>query len=131
MANQLKKYYGESIHAVNLTSYRNFNFSEIDKIQVKDKSYYAAYFGEKEMLDSTIEFKKGEFWRLEGVSDEFKNTPVTGEELDYREFPAEPRKGDIWAVDCTKEDGSVERKYYRASGKRTQGRMAAEEIIFE
>jgi len=62
-----------------------------------------------------------EFWRLEDAYDDFKNNKKTGEVLPYGNYPMHVETGQVFVIDYTKTDGSVERRYYRSDGGTWRG----------
>jgi len=87
-----------------------------DKIVVKGKEYDASYFGEVDISAWSDNIKR-EFWRLEGAYDDFVNLPRSGDALPFNNYPPiDVQVGQMFVIDYTRKDGTVERTYYIADG---------------
>jgi len=129
MANQLKKRYGDAIYSENLSLLEKLAEPvRVDILTINGKEYEASYFGEQD-LNGFKDYACREFWRLENAYDEFKNKKKTGDVLPYDNYPMLIEKGQVFVIDYTKTDGSVERKYYRSDGRIWRGSPATEEFI--
>jgi len=128
MANQLKKRYGDAIASEDLTYLANdMEPIRVDTIAVNGKDYAATYFGREDMSWSD-DYAYREFWRLEDAFDDFKDNPKTGSVLPYNNYPMQMETGQVFVVDFTKTDGSVERTYYRSDGYVWNGMKSTEEF---
>jgi len=88
----------------------------VEKITANGKKYDASYFGEVD-ISSWSTYAKREFWRLEGAYDDFVNLPRTGDVLPYNNYPPIGMKtGEMFIIDYTSKDGTVDRTYYVADG---------------
>lgn len=131
MAKQLKERYGEAIYTEDLSWLaRDIEPSRIDTFTINNKDYEASYFG-KQDLNGFHGYAHREFWRLENAYDDFKNNEKTGDVLPYDNYPMLLEAGQVFVIDYTKTDGSVERKYYRSDGYVWNGSPATEEFIIE
>ncbi len=124
MANQLHQKYGDALHTENLASVA----LRTDTIKIGEKEYTALYFGKADLSAVFPEYQYREFWRLENAYDDFKDNSKTGNVLPYNNYPMEIETGQIFVIDYTKADGSVEREYYRSDGNTWQGLPATEEF---
>jgi hypothetical protein len=111
MASQLKERYGNNIYSedLRLSAYQP---ERTDIISVNGKDYTAAYFGKRSWNAGDTTYQ--EVWRLENAYDDFKNYPKTNEILPYDNYPMTVETGQVFVIDWTKADGSVERAYYRS-----------------
>lgn len=125
MANQLKEYYGDKLHSVNLT-YREV--LRTDVIELNGKEYMASYFGQADLSAIFPEYQFREFWRLEDAYNDFKDNSVTGNVLTYDNYPMEIQTGQVFVIQYTKTDGSVITEYHRSSGNKWRGFPATEEF---
>lgn len=132
MANQLKERYGDALHTRDLTlpsllwkPYRT------DTIQIGEKTYTASYFGQVDMSSWSQDYQYREFWRLEDAYDDFKDAPTNGQVLPYNNYPMEMAEGQVFVIDYTKPDGTVERKYYRSDGDIWQGLVTTVEFTLD
>ena len=128
MANQLKERYGEALHSEDL-SFLSLAQEAVrtDSITVNGKEYVASYFGQEDIswFDG---YKHREFWRLEDSFEDFKNNPKTGGFLPYDNYPTKVEAGQVFVIDYTKTDGSVDRHYFRSDGDELDGRPITEEF---
>lgn len=132
MANQLQKRYGNAVHTENLTwAAKAIAPIRMDTITLGGKQYRASYFG-KENLRGLIEGYQGrEFWRLEDAYEDCKNLPPSGDVLPYGRYPMLIENGQVFVIDYTMTDGSVNRLYYRSDGVTWNGELATVGMIVE
>lgn len=129
MANQLKAQYGDAVHSENLAWIaKDIEPSRTDKITVNGKEYVAQYFDKYDISWSEI-YTHREFWHLEDAYHDFKDNRKSGDMLPYDNYPMLIEKGEVFVIDYTKTDGSVERKYYRSDGNEWEGMPSTEEFI--
>ena len=129
MANQLKKRYKDAIHSEELSWLaKEIEPVRVDVITINNKDYEASYFG-KQDLNGLKDFAYREFWRLENAYDDFKNKKKKRDVLPYNNYPMLIETGQVFVIDYTKTDGSVERKYYRSDGYIWNGLPSTEEFI--
>jgi len=130
MANQLKKRYGDAIYSEDLTWIaKDIEPIRVDRITINNKEYEASYFGKENFTLRDYVYR--EFWRLENAYDDFKNNKKTGDVLPYNNYPMLIETGQVFVIDLTKKDGSVERLYYRSDGYIWNGLPSTEEFIAE
>lgn len=126
MASQLKERYGDNIFSENLSSLANEPI-RTDTITINQKNYEALYFG-KQDLKGFKDFVSWEFWRLENAYDDFKDNKKIDSVIPYNQYPIHIEEGQVFVVDYTKTDGSVNRVYYRSNGRVWNGRKSTEEF---
>lgn len=132
MANQLYQKYGDALHTEDLSVLApGREPSRTDVIVIGEKEYSALYFGRVDLSAFFPEYQYREFWRLENAYEDFKNHPTTGNVLPYNNYPMKIETGQIFVIDYTRTDGSVERKYYRSDGHIWQNLPTTEEFILE
>ena len=100
----------------------------VDKIAVNGKEYEASYFGEVD-ISSWSKHEKREFWRLENAYDDFKHRRTTEDVLPYNNYVMDMETGQVFVIDYTAKDGSVERKYYRSDGVVWEGMPSTSEFV--
>ncbi|MFD1903142.1 hypothetical protein ACFSQ7_01825 [Paenibacillus rhizoplanae] len=61
---------------------------------------------------------------MEGAYGDVSKLPLANGVLPYDQYPTLIEEGQIFAISFTKTDGSVEREYYVANGKKWEGRDA-------
>jgi hypothetical protein len=87
--------------------------NQADTIRVGGRDYEATYFGKVD-ISSWSEYAYREFWRLENAYEDLKNKPVTNNVLPYDNYPMTIEIRQVFVIDYTKKDGSVQRDYYRS-----------------
>lgn len=129
MAYQLNEYYNGNIFLENLDIVNN-NIEPIRKevINIDGKDYNVFYFG-KQSLDGFKDFAYREYWRVENAYNDFKENNKTGDILPINNYIMKVSEGEVYIIDYTKKDGSVERKYYLAEGNEWNGLKTTEEFI--
>lgn len=128
MANQLKAYYGDILYTEDLSDL--VEPSRIDTISIAGKDYEALYFGDQD-LGFTKDYKYREFWRLENAYDDFKDMAKTREVLPYNNYPMLIEEEQVFVIDYTKTDNTIERKYYRSDGRIWKNLPSTEAFILE
>ena len=129
MANQLKSRYGKAVHSQDLSWLaKDIAPDRVDTIEVNHKKYKASHFGKEDISLWSKDYASREFWRLENAYDDFKNNRKAGDVLPYNNYPMLIEKGQVFAVDYTKKDGSVVRMYYRSDGRIWNKLPSTEEI---
>ena len=113
MAKQLAARYGDALHTENLTY---TDPVRKDRLRVGEKEYEATYYGSQDLSQSGLPYRQREFWRLEDAYADFASCPLTGEVLPYHNYPMQIEEGQVYVIDYTGIDGTVERVYYRADG---------------
>ena len=127
MANQLHEVYGDDLHTEDLTGIP----LRVDTIMVDGKEYQAPYYGEQDTTGFSKDYSSREFWRLEDAYNDFKDNPKTGNILPYDNYPMPVGEGQVFVIDYTRPDGTVDRQYQRTDGYIWQGRPSAEEFTLE
>ncbi len=112
MASQLKERYGEAVHSEDMSSLTEPLKTE--SIQIGNKEYEAAYYGQSYMEPVNPECKYIRFWRLEDAYEDMKERPVTGDIISYVSYPMEIAEKQVFLVEFIKSDGSVVYEYYRS-----------------
>lgn len=140
MAKQLYEHYGDIIYfEIYDNTQRPSEQSEItaiqrlpertDKLVISGKEYTASYFGIQEL--GIFNFAHREYWRLEDAYDDFKDKAKTNDVLPYSNFTFGITAGQVFVIDYTMTDGTVERKYYRSDGNVWNGQPVTEEFLIE
>ncbi|MEC0094339.1 hypothetical protein [Paenibacillus macquariensis] len=121
MANQLQDHYGGNIYSEDLSwMSKDIEPSRVDYITLHGKEYKASYFG-KQDLTGFKDYAYLEFWRLEDTYDDVKNLPLVDNYLPYDNYPMLIETGQVFVINSTKTDGSVQRDYYLSSGQVVEG----------
>lgn len=132
MANQLKEYYGDILYTEDLSDLaKDIGPSRIDTISIAGKDYEALYFGDQDLTGFTTDYKYREFWRLENAYVDFKDMAKTQEVLPYGNYPMLIEKEQVFVIDYTKTDNTIERKYYRSDGRIWNNLPSTEAFILE
>lgn len=132
MANQLKEKYGDAIHSDDI-SWLALDIEPLrtETLLVDGKEYEALYFGEEDISSFGLDFVKREFWRLENAYEDFKESPKTDDVLPYNNYPMLIEIGQVFVIDYTKNDGTVERMYYRSDGNEWNGMQSTEQFVIK
>lgn len=132
MADRLLAQYGERLHLLDLTHMvipeLKLEPERIDTIRVGERTYEAAYFGKAD-ISSWSGYLCREFWRLEDAYEDFRNAPKTGNVLPYDNYPTQLEAEQVYVIDYTAADGTVERHFYRSDGNIWRGMAATEEFL--
>jgi hypothetical protein len=132
MANQLKNRYGKSVHSENLHwVMKDIEPSKTDTIAVAGKEYKAAYFGTQDLTSFNLNYTSRKFWRLENAYDDFKDKSKLNDVLPYNNYPMLIETGQVFVIDYTKKDGSVERMYYISNGNKWNNLPVTDKIKAE
>lgn len=133
MAAQLHAVYGEAIRTEDLSVYAKEDVLPLrtDAVTVAGKTYEASYFGEEDLTRYQLPFTARAFWRLENAYADFADAPQAGDVLPNDNYPMQVEAGQVFVIDYTNKDGSVERHYYRADGSMWNGRPTTVEITPE
>lgn len=117
MTTQLKEHYGDVVHAesLRLLVAEDMDPIRMDTITIDGTDYQASYFGTQD-LTGFPGYAYREFWRLEDAYSDFQDAPLSGDVLPYDNYPMLVEEGQIFVIDYTKADGSVQRVYYRSDG---------------
>ncbi|MBP3729319.1 MAG: hypothetical protein J6H18_03535, partial [Lachnospiraceae bacterium] len=83
--------------------------------------YEATYFGEIEDSEGT----RYAYWRLEDAFEDFKSFPLTDEVLPYFNYPMKMEEQQIYLLEITAKDGSVEREFYRTDNYTWEGYLTS------
>lgn len=122
------KRYGDSIHSEDLAWLaKEIEPQRIDTITVNEVGFKASYFV-KQDLTGFKNYSYREFWRLENAYEYFKDKKKTGDVLPYDNYPMLIETGQVFVIDLTKTDGTVERVYYQSSGYIWKGMPSTEEF---
>lgn len=130
MGKQLKAKYGDLLTTVCV--YYAEPVRE-DEIEVAGKTYKATYYGSKNVEKwNWNDYVSLDYWRLEDAYEDFKDCRANyGMSLYYYDFPMKVELNQIFIVDFTLRDGTVERMYMRSDGLKFEGCYAVTEIEIE
>lgn len=130
MATQLAAVYGDALRTQDLSGLAvpEMEALRTDVITVNGVEYEASYFGSADLSMYFPAYKSRAFYRLENAYDDFKNARVTGNVLPMDNFPMRIAAGEVFVIDYTLVDGSVEREYYRCDGTSWHGQITALEM---
>ncbi len=134
MANQLSKYYGDRVHSESLTYLSGVLLVEpldIQTLTVNGKPYKASYFGRQFLATILPKYVYRDFWRLDNAYGDFRGNPKNGNVLPYNNYPMEVHLGEVFVIEFSKTDGTLERQWYRSDGMMWNGLPSTEEFILE
>ncbi|AWV35079.1 hypothetical protein [Paenibacillus odorifer] len=131
MANQLQEHYGFNIYSENLSKIaKDIEPSRVDYISLQGKEYAASYFG-KQDLNGFKDYAHREFWRLEDAYEDVQDLPLVDNYLPYDNYLMPIEVGQVFVVNSTKTDGSVQRDYYLSSGQVVEGVNSTQQFTAE
>lgn len=132
MANQLKQLYGELVSTKDLTMYAyDIDPIRTEAMQIGGKTYQALYYGKQDLSEIFPQYQCREFWRLENAYNDFKDSALTGEYLPYHNYIMLVEEQQVFVIDYTSADGSVERQYFRSDGNSWEGTATTERFVVE
>jgi len=115
MAVILLERYGDALQTFDMTHYALMRDPyHVDIIAINDIDFEASYFGNDGARFGNVIGR--EFWRLENAYEHFRDSPSTGNILPFEDFPIHVEIGQVFIVDIHFNDGTVVRKFFRASG---------------
>lgn len=113
MAAQLKGRLQNAVYSTDLT--KNDVIST-DTVTVNGKEYQISYFGSEDISSWAQGYLKRDFWRVENAYDDLKDSPRTGNWLPAGNYNMVINPGEIYIVEYTQTDGTLERLYYLCDG---------------
>lgn len=132
MANQLAQRYGEALTSSDLSQEAKASAQpeRTKTLEVNGVSYQADYFGASDLTSFSADYRERAFWRLTDANayGAFKDLPATGDVLPYGNYPVAVEHGQVFVIDYTRTDGSIERHVYRADGTTWQGQPTTVEV---
>ncbi len=130
MATQLQWRYGDQLSVTDLSFLsKELPALRIDTLLVAGKEYKAFYFGKQDLSTMFPDFLFREFWKLEDAYADFSQAEVTGDMLPFDNYPMNIELNQIYVIDYTYTDGSVERMVYRFDGYLWNGHPTTEQIV--
>lgn len=100
-----------------------------DSITVDGKTYEASYFGRVSVKEWLKGYQWRKFWRLENAYEDFKGNPKTSKVLPYNNYLMPVEEGQVFMVEYLKDDGTIEKEYYRSDGMVWSGMPSTEEFL--
>lgn len=115
MANQLHQRYGGMLYTEDLSwMEKDIAPLRMDSIVIAGREYEASYFGEMDLRSFSDTYTSRAYWRVEDAYADLADSPATGDVLPYNNYPMLIVPGQIFALDYTRTDGTLERMYFRA-----------------
>lgn len=125
MASQLHEKYGDALKTENLAlwwlDHKPCEPLCVETFDVQGKVYKALYFGEEDLTSGSKNYALRKFWRLEEAFEDFKDGAQTGDWLPYDNYPVKVEPGQVFLIQYTRKDGTIEQKYYVVTGKVHEG----------
>ena len=125
MAGQLRETYGDDLHTLNLgfaddSHTLDLGFVEdvaaigtTETVTLNGKEYTAVNLGASKGM---------QFWQVLDAYEDVKDLPKTVHSFRCTNYPCSVEEGEVFIIDTTLQDGTVERRYYRADGPKLQAR---------
>lgn len=135
MANQLHEEYGDRIHTTDLSGYSDYGEEKdpiiTEEMKVQGKTYQASYFGRFDASFVGDEYEMVDYWRLENAYKDFKEASTGSEIWSEDSFPMKLKAKQVYMLELIKEDGTVERKYFRADQNSFKKMRCVKEIVLD
>lgn len=129
MGFRLKERYGDMLLTEDLSGLaKDIPAVRTETLTAAGKKYEASFFGTQDLTGFFPDYVSRDFWRLENAYEDFKDLPKNGQVLPYSNYPMQIETGQVFVVDYTKTDGSVERHYYRSDGRMWNKEACTEEV---
>lgn len=93
---------------------------KVESIEVAGKEYKAEYYGKNEHINSNV-VKAFEVWRLEDAYDDFKNSTLTGDEVNALTYPMKIEKYQVYVITALLKDNTTMKYYTRSDGDIKEG----------
>ena len=90
---------------------------DFETIEVNGTVYSATYYGYQDTRSFSDEYQYLQYYCLENAYDDFKDAPTMPNFIPYNSYPKEVEVGQVFVVDCTTYEGTIERKFLRSDGK--------------
>ena len=100
-------------------------------LDIAGKNYKTRYYGKQDISGFAPKYQYREFWLVEDAYDDFKDKPKLGNYLPSHNYPRQIDVGQVYVIDYTLKDGSVERGYYRSDGDMHNGMLNTHEFVVE
>lgn len=121
MAAQLRNHYGTLVSSnhygtlVSSTDWTKADIISTDTVTLNGKEYQASFFGIQD-ISWAEGYLTRTFWRVENAYEDLKDAPRTGNYLPAGNYIMDISAGEVFIVDYTKQDGSLERMYFLSDG---------------
>lgn len=130
MATQLLERYGDAVSSVDLSPYAlNVEPIREERIAIHGKEYRALYYGAQDISAWAAPYMSRAFWQIEDAYADFSGMPTNGNVLPYDNYPMPVEAGDVFVIDYTLADGSVDRQYYRHDGGTWNGKATTVQFV--
>ena len=114
MAGQLRETYGDDLHVLDLSFADDVSaVGTTETVTLNGKEYTAVNLGASKGM---------QFWQVLDAYEDVKDLPKTVHSFRCTNYPCSVEEGEVFIIDTTLQDGTVERRYYRADGPKLQAR---------
>lgn len=93
-------------------------------LTIAGKDYTAVNQGTTDLSVVFPQYRSRTFWLVRDAYGDVKNLPAIANMLPYDNYPDDVEEGQVWAIEYTLPDGSIQWEYYRADGAFYNGRPA-------
>ena len=129
MATQLYAVLGDALRSEDLTPLAKRTEPYMaEEVVLGGKAYTAYYYGQESLSAYFPQYRRREFWRLEGAYDDMAGRKKTGDVLPEDNYPMAVEAGQVYMIDYLCSDGTLQRRLMRCDGDTWQGRLATWEI---
>ena len=129
MATQLHAVLGDALHSEDLSPLaKDIEPYMSETVTIGKSTYTAYYYGQESLSAYFPQYRRREFWRLEGAYADMKAFKKTGDVLPGDNYPMRIEAGQVYMIDYLRSDGTPERTIMRCDGDMWQNRLATWEI---
>ena len=93
-------------------------------LTIAGKDYTAVNQGTTDLSVVFPQYRSRTFWLVRDAYGDVKNLPAIANMLPYDNYPDDVEEGQVWAIEYTLPDGSIQWEYYRADGALYNGQPA-------
>jgi len=129
MATQLHAVYGDRLRVLDLTPLaRDIEPLLSERVTIGGRDYAALYYGQQDLSAYFEAYQKREFWQLADAYDDFRDCEKVSNVLPEDNYPMRVSAGQVYMIDYTLRDGTVQRMLMRCDGDQWEGLLATWEI---
>lgn len=129
MATQLSAVLGDALHSEDLSPLaKEIEPYMAEEVVLGGRTYTAYYYGQESLSAYFPQYRRREFWRLEGAYEDMAGRKKTGDVLPEDNYPMVVEAGQVYMIDYLLTDGTTKRMLMRCDGDLWQGLLATWEI---
>ena len=125
MATQLYAVLGDALRSEDLSPLaKEIEPYMSEEVAVGKRTYTAYYYGQESLSATFPQYRRREFWRLEGAYDDMAKAKKTGDVLPADNYPMRVEAGQVYMIDYLLTDGTTQRVFMRCDGDTWKDRLA-------